>query len=72
MRSGGVPQGDRKIPAERMIMDVTVVTSDAATVQATEIAEALGDAGFFVNTVTVKDREGVLFDEFWEVANADA
>jgi hypothetical protein len=51
-------------------MDITIVTSDPALIQATEVAEMFEEAGYLVSTVTIEDREGVLFDEVWELDNA--
>jgi hypothetical protein len=48
-------------------MDVVITTSDPTTITADEVAAILhNELNTYVHSVTVRDREGVLFDETWE------
>lgn len=50
-------------------MDVVVTTSEVHEVSAEEVATALIEAGWYVHSVTVVDRRGVLSPDEWRDGN---
>lgn len=49
-------------------MDVTIITTDPAEVQAADVAATLAKSGLYVHRVTVLDRHHVVGSE-WEESN---
>ena len=52
-------------------MDIEITTSDPGAVNAEDVATAVIDEGYYVQSVIVKDRRGIEWDQ-WRDGNHEA